>query len=686
MLRLIQVGLANINTTVGAFKANMEKIILEARAMSEAGCTVASFPESVIGGYPAEDVVFFDDFIKGQWVQLERFLQETAEMPTVFTLGIIVNHNNCIYNCQAVTYVGRLIGLVPKTHLPGYSVFYEGRTMTPWLPYRVEQYRTDFGNDGFAPIGDMIFRFAFGTLAVEVCEDIWSQDGPMRSRCFSGAELVINASASPYRHGVVDTRREMVIQRAADNQCALVYVNSFGGNDSLVFDGGGFINCCGRMLQETPRMIHNWYSQIIDLADVSNARKENTTWRYDLEMFRQQGKQVQEAKHRFSGPECNNDLPYPLPDFEENPSEILPFVPSGCLESAMKIGYDITPQGREFFGNIIDVLLTALSDYFEKNGCFDRYVLGLSGGKDSALCLMLCYLHAKRKFACLTGTALTEAIHDFIRTFSMPTSFNSDDSKELSRVLAEALGVSWKEVSIQEAFEHEVEQQSTMLGKGESLTRITRQNIQARIRGQRLWGISNSVKGLFVQTGNMTEKAVGYFTMGGDSEGCYCPIANVPKTLVTPLLNYLMEEFKDQPGIHEALEGVYVSIASAELEEDQQDEKELGPFEVLDLCLLLFIGKKKSPWETYHILCQIYRNQATLHTTFPYKYEPGDLKRWVLGFFNRFMNSIFKWVQTPMGAHIGTIDLDRERCLQFPVTMNREWLNLQQLEEDERGL
>ena len=122
-------------------------------------------------------------------------------------------------------------------------------------------------------------------MAVEVCEDAWSPDGPMRRRCYSGAEIVVNVSASPYRMGIDATRREMLATRAADTQAVLVYANAVGGQDGLIYDGGGFIFQNGRRVLDAPRFLEGWWSAVVDLDRTRRLRLENTTWRSDCEDY-----------------------------------------------------------------------------------------------------------------------------------------------------------------------------------------------------------------------------------------------------------------------------------------------------------------------------------------------------------------------------------------------------------------
>jgi len=168
---------------------------------------------------------------------------------------------------------------------------------------------------------------------------------------------------------------------------------------------------------------------------------------------------------------------------------------------------------------------------------------------------------------------------------------------------------------------------------------------------------ANSASGLFLQTSNMSEKAVGYTTIGGDMEGALSVIANVPKTVVNYLLDYLLEKTK-LPGILLTLK----KPASAELADDQEDEKDLMPFPVLDACFALYAGEKMAPDEV----------NVALRAMFP-EHAPEKLDAWTVKFARLFTASIYKWVQAPLSLHVGNLDLDRERALQLPVVQRSEW-------------
>ncbi|AEI64349.1 NAD(+) synthase [Corallococcus macrosporus] len=627
-MRLVKLGLASVNTTVGAFTRNTDRALALAGKMAAEGVTLGVFQEQVIAGYPAEDMVQWQGFMDRQWPELERFARETASLSTVFVVGVGVAHQGLRLNCAAVVAGGRILGLVPKEKLPTYSVFYEARTFGRGQPGMAEVHRG-------VPLGDYLFRFDFGVVAPEVCEDIWSPDGPMRRRAYSGAELVVNLSASPFRLGFVETRRELIATRAADHQCTIAYCNAVGSNDGLIFDGGGFLNQNGRHIMETPRFQEGYASAVVDLDRTLRLRAEATTWRVDRESWLASGGQAVPVLDCTQAVRTRREsLKYPVPAHRSF------FLPSP----------DTRRTAREALcEDILNALALGVGDYFEKTRAFKVLGIALSGGRDSLLTLLIAHRYAKR--------ARPEDPGSLIQAFYMPSRYSSDATREAAETIARELGVAFQVVSIDEAFERERDVARTMLG-GEDVTPITEQNIQARLRAQRMWNWSNSCGGLFLQTGNMSEKSVGYTTIGGDLMGALAVIANVPKTVVMYLLDYL----QDTTG-YEGIRRVLARPAGPELAHDQVGEDELMPFPILDACFYLYGSEKLTPAEILQALTAM----------FP-EVEAARLGGYVEKFVRLFQQSIYKWVQSPLSLHIGNLDLDRERALQLPVVTGTEWM------------
>jgi len=246
---------------------------------------------------------------------------------------------------------------------------------------------------------------------------------------------------------------------------------------------------------------------------------------------------------------------------------------------------------------------------------------------------------------------------EMLRAFFMPTRYSSPETRLAAERAAEELGVPLATVSIDDVFERELEAVSRMLQPGEALTAAARQNVQARIRAERMWTWSNSAAGLVLQTSNMSEKAVGYTTIGGDLEGALSVIANVPKTVVNYLLDYLLEKTDS-----EAIRLTLKKPPTAELAEGMEDEKDLMPFPVLDACFALYAGEKMEPEEV----------KIVLRALFP-EHDAKSIDLWTTKFARLFTQSIYKWVQAPLSLHIGNLDLERERALQLPVVQRTEW-------------
>jgi NAD+ synthase (glutamine-hydrolysing) len=635
-MRLVRLAIANVNTTVGAITRNTDKAIEAARRAAADRATVCAFPEQLISGYAPEDLVQWRGFVEPQWQELLRFARETAALPTLFVIGVTVAHGPGVYNCAAVVHRGRVRGLVPKEKLPTYNVFYEGRTFARG---RAGLSSTVSG----VPFGDLVFRCDFGTLAVEVCEDIWSPDGPMRRRCYAGAELVVNISASPFRLGVVETRREMLSTRTGDNQATLVYASLVGGNDGLIFDGGGWVAQNGRIVLEAPRFVEAVTAVNVDLDRTARLRRENTTWRTDQEAWAAAAAE-QVTTIDVETPTEREGLAYPAPAHK---SFFLPAPPSATARTAR----------AAFCEDLLDALALGLGDYFEKTGAFKTMGVALSGGRDSLLVLILARRYVDRRFAHLDRAGRDAKAKELLRAFFMPSKYSSKETLAAAERAAADLGVPFVVSPIDEAFERELVAAAAMLQPGEEPGPMVRQNAQARVRAERMWNWSNSASGLFLQTSNMSEKAVGYTTIGGDMEGALAVIANLPKTVVNYLLDYLL----DTTGM-EGIRLTLVKPASAELTDNQEDERDLMPFPVLDACFALYAGEKMTPDEVAVVVKAMFPDE-----------DPARLEAWTKKFARLFTQSIYKWVQTALSLHVGNLDLERERALQLPVVQRTEW-------------
>jgi len=631
-MRLVRIAIANVNTTVGACRTNVDKALVLAREAATMGATLVAFPEQVVGGYPPEDLVQWRAFIDTQRKEAERFAAATRDLGCAMALGVVALRGAHLYNCAALVHAGRVRGLVPKEKLPLYNVFYEARTFARGAAGLTDEV---WG----VPFGDVVFDLDFGRVALEVCEDAWSPDGPMRRRAYAGAEIIVNVSASPYRLGVVETRREMIATRAADNQATVVYGNLVGANDGLVFDGGGYVAQNGRVLLDAPRFREGVSAVTVDVDRTSRLRTENTTWRVDQEASEHPRVKVVRVDEPTLGRDSLAFTPPPRQSF---------FFPSPAPPRSPR---------EDFCEELMDALALGIGDYFEKTGVFKTIGVALSGGRDSLLVLLLARRWIDTRFRHMDAAGRDDKAREILRAFFMPTRFTSKETRVAAEVAAAEVHAPFAVVSVEDAFMRELAEVEKMLQPGESVTPLARQNVQARVRAERMWTWANSAAGLFLQTSNMSEKAVGYVTIGGDGEGALSVIANVPKTVVNYLLDYLFEKTQSE-GIRLTL----LKPASAELADDQEDEKDLMPFPVLDACFYLFAGEKMAPDDV----------ARAVRAIFP-EIDGGKIDAWTAKFARLFTASIYKWVQAPVSLHVGNLDLERERALQLPVVQRTEW-------------
>ncbi len=635
-MRLVRIALASVNTTVGAIEENLERARAVLPRAEADHATIVAFPEQLLSGYPPEDLVQWRGFVDAQARALRALAHATADLAVAAVVGVTVRRGDGVYNCAALLHRGRIHGLVPKEKLPTYNVFYEGRTLSRGRAGLRDEL------DG-VPFGDLVFALDFGKLAIEVCEDLWSPDGPMRRRAYAGAELVVNVSASPFRVGVVETRREMIATRAGDNQAVVAYANLVGANDGLIFDGGGFVAQNGRIVLAAPRFTEGLAAVTVDLDRTARLRAENTTWRNDQEASAELAAQVRVVP--VPGATARAQLRYPAPP---RSSFFLPPPEPASAEPS---------RGAAFCEELLDALALGVGDYFEKTGAFRTIGVALSGGRDSLLTLLVARRFVDRRWAELDRAGRDARATEILRAFFMPSRFSSAETRAAAEATARELCVPLEIVDIDEAVAGELAAVQAMLQPGEALTAMARQNVQARVRAVRMWTWSNAAGGLFLQTSNMSEKAVGYSTIGGDSEGALAVVANLPKTVVNYLLDHLLRTTGS-----EAIRLTLGRPASAELAPDQEDERDLMPFPVLDACFALYAGEKMTRDEV----------AAVLPVLFPDE-DAARLRDWAARFGRLFVASIYKWVQAPVSLHVGNLDLERERALQLPVVQKAGW-------------
>lgn len=641
-MRRVHIGVASISVKVGDFEGNsarLRTVIAEAKSR---GVHLLVTPELCISGYSLEDRIYWPDIERESWRQAEA-LAPLTEGIAVF-MGLPVRLSAMVYNATALLYNGSIRGLVLKRHLPTYSIFYEGRNWTAW-PGGVEEING-------VPAGDVVFDLPFGGVTAEICEDLWSTESPALARVMAGAEIICNPSASPFTPLKNEDRKRLVMGAASKLKSVYAYSNLVGcDNSRLVFDGGGLIATPESLIAEGPLLSKQAWTlttAVADLDDVSRLRGENTTWRQD--------NAAADGDWDVAIVDCTDG------EFTQAPMEAL-------LEHWPRTFFapqhvEPGPPRNRWLDELFDALVLGLRDYFEKVGAFQRFLVALSGGRDSALCLLMAVEAAKA----LKGGTQPEKFAEHVNTVYLPTNaYSSEGTLNAARGLAEALGVPFQVLPIDDETTIALEKAATLSGGIDKVTALAKQNLQARVRGAMMLNWANSVGGLVLVTSNLSEMAVGYSTTGGDNQGGYSPIANVPKTLVTELLEYIAK----RDGLT-ALQDVLAIPPSAELAPDQTDEADLMPYAVLDDLLYLYARKRLG-------LADCWRAMCIRHP----QHDAEQLRTWTADFAKRFANSQWKRDQHPVAMKVMDLDLDPKTGFRFPVTQSIEH-ELQALREAER--
>ena len=630
-MRLVKIGVASVSVKVGDFAGNVARLREVVRAARAQGVHLLVTPELAVSGYSLEDRVFWPDIARRSWAALEDVAQETKGMAVFF--GLPVCMDSMMYNGAALAYDGSVRGVILKKYLPTYSIFYEGRNWTAWRQGVTEIHGV--------PAGELVFNLPFGRVSAEICEDLWSSNQPARERVLAGAEIICNSSASPFTPLKNEQRKRLVLGAAGSLACVYAYANLLGCDSSrLVFDGGGLIATPEGIVAEGPVLSKDYWTLatgVVNLDDVGRVRAENSTWRQSAERDRQPG-----------GP-----LVVDVAGADYTPAELEEYV-AQLPENLFLTGDSKTHAGTDaFLDELFDALVLGLRDYFEKVGVFDTFLVALSGGRDSSLCLLLAVAAAKA----LEAGAVAGEYARRVKTAYLPNkAFSSDATQSAARALAEELGVAFNVVEISEEAEIAFEKAAELAGGAENVTGLAKQNLQARIRGSMMLNWANNARGLLLVTSNLSEAAVGYTTTGGDNQGGYSPIANVPKTILSALLERIAA--RDRVA---SLKQVLAIPPSAELAPDQTDEEDLMPYAVLDDLLFLFARRRMSLPDCWRILVHRHKD----HTQ-------EQLRTWTAHFGRLFVSNQWKREQLPVTLKVLDLDLDPKTGFRFPVTQSIE--------------
>jgi NAD+ synthase (glutamine-hydrolysing) len=517
----IRTTVAQLNSTLGDFEGNMKKIISAIEIAENNNSEFLIFPELFLTGYPPEDLILRTSFLKKNIEYLEKIINFSRGKNVIILLGFIDIEDDA-YNSLAVIRDGKLLGKYHKMHLPNYSVFDENRYFKS-------------GNE------IVIINYNNIKIGINICEDIWSPLGPMFYQAINGAQLILNASASPYFYGKRELRKNYLSKKSYDHHCPIVYCNMVGGQDEVVFDGGSVVTSAdGKIIFEGKPFEEEIFT--IDIPIEDNLRTN-----------------LHDPRRRYIN--IVNDKPINYI-----------FVKSENINKLKLINYKNKNYTLTKEEEIFRAITLGLKDYIQKNG-FKKVLIGLSGGMDSSL---------------VAAIAVEALGNKNVVGILMPSMYSSSHSIEDAKKLAENLEIEYHIIKISDIY-YSFKNSLKDIFKGTSED-ITEENLQARIRGTLLMAVSNKFGYIVLATGNKSEIATGYSTLYGDMVGGFSPIKDVYKTDVYKIARWY-NKFKGKEIIPE---NVFIKPPSAELRPDQKDQDTLPPYEILDEILKMYIEKELS--------------------------------------------------------------------------------------------
>lgn len=507
---------------VGDIKYNYNIINSHIEEANKKDADVVIFPELAVTGYPPEDLLLKKAFIDENINCLNRIREAVSNIIAV--VGFVNRERSGIYNSAAVIYDGKIKSVYNKQFLPNYSVFDEER----------------YFKKGTV---NYIFKITEKFIGINICEDIFHPSGPAKIQsAIGGAELIINISASPYHTEKIKERENVLTNTAKENCVNVVYVNIVGGQDELVFDGNSLIiNEKGDVLRRLNPFKEDVLVYDMDTSEAVKKRLESTR-------FRNQKTSIQNDNTSIS----TIDLNYRPKNTRKKIQD----------RDAYPYSHYISCTEEE----ILQALILGTKDYIMKNK-FEKVVIALSGGVDSALTAVIATLAiGKENVSCIL----------------MPSIYSSRESIDDAKKLSDNLGIKYDIIPISEIY-------SSYLGNLKPIFKddkinVTKENIQARIRGDIIMASANENSWLVLSTGNKSEISMGYCTLYGDMAGGFSPIKDVYKTMIYKICKFINKRYSDL-----IPKSILTKIPSAELKPDQKDEDTLPPYKILDAILKLYI-------------------------------------------------------------------------------------------------
>ena len=580
------------------------------------GVEIIVFPELSVTGYSCQDLFLQQLLVEQAEVAVMQLLDFSRKLDIICIVGAPVNISGSLYNCAVVIQHGIILGIIPKTYLPNYGEFYEKRWFTSSKNLKPTYIRYAGNSVSITP-GPTLFRTSDNALfGVEICEDVWAAEPCSNKLALAGADIIFNLSASDELIGKHIYLMNLLSQQSARTISGYVYSGcGFGeSTQDVVYGGNALIYENGTLLSESerfsfkPQMIVNQ----IDIEKLRVERQKNTTFvncRDDSNAVIKQTAVVQPKNFSLL-----------------REIDALPFVPDDN---------DMEHSCNEIFS----IQVAGLAKRIMHTAC-KHLIVGISGGLDSTLALLVCVKTFDKLGMNRKG----------IVGVTMPGFGTTDRTYNNALSLMNSLGVTIREISIADS----VKVHFNDIGHDISVHDVTYENSQARERTQILMDLSNQLKGMVVGTGDLSELALGWATYNGDHMSMYGVNAGIPKTLIKYLVRDVAYNAVDEKSRNTLLDIIDTPI-SPELipaEEDgtikQKTEDLVGPYELHDFFLYYFLRFGFRPSKIY-LLARKAFDAAD--------YKDDTIKHWIKVFFHRFFTQQFKRSCLPDGPKVGSVSL-----------------------------
>ena len=586
------------------------------------GVELIVFPELSITGYSCQDLFHSQLLLEKAEEALMHLLDFTRKLDIISVVGMPVAVGDILLNCAVVVQQGVIIGIVPKTFLPNYGEFYEKRWFCSALDIHSQTIYIAGSPITITPEPKVFTTYDGLKFGIEICEDLWSPLPPSNNLTLSGADIIVNLSASDELIGKHQYLRQLISQQSARTLSAYVYSScGFGeSTQDVVYGGNAIIAENGRMLFESERFCKEPQLGIaqIDIDRLRSERRSNTTFTL--------------AQRTASAVDIKTRQPEEMTEFRlVRDIDPTPFIPKS----------DDMKQSCE---EILNIQTSGLAKRLDHTGC-KHVVVGISGGLDSTLALLVCvrtfdYLSLDRK-----------GIHGI----TMP-GFGTTDRTHLNAVnLMESLGVTVHEISIAKS----VTQHFEDIGHDSAKHDVTYENSQARERTQILMDMANRVGGLVVGTGDLSELALGWATYNGDHMSMYGVNASIPKTLIRHLVRYVADNDVDAQSRLTLLDIIDTPISPELIPADengnisQKTEDLVGPYELHDFFLYHYLRFGYRPAKLFLMATVAFDG----HDPSVSAYDHDTIKHWLKTFFRRFFAQQFKRSCLPDGPKVGSVSL-----------------------------